>query len=127
MENNNQKQSQESLDELRDLDSDNFLATILVRRFFDKTGYKSLVFILTCPACPEQYDVQSVPDGTQLGYIRFRMGKFKVVCPDVGGEVILQKLFPEPFQGCFYSEQERQDSLQEAAEAIWKYYERKDK
>lgn len=103
------------------------LQFLLVDFFFDRTGYKSLVFILTCPACPEQYDVQFECEDKTIGYIRFRMGKLRVMCPDVGGEVVLEKTFPEPFQGCFYSEQERQDNLQEAAEAIWKYYERKEK
>lgn len=124
MQNKNQEQILEVLGEIRDLQSDEFLAKIPAHSTFYKKGCVPLAFILTCSACPEQYDVQSLNDGTQLAYIRFRMGKLRVLCPDVAGKVVLEKIFPESFQGCFYSEQERQQNLLESAKAIWKYYEK---
>ena len=47
-------------------------------------GYK---FVLTCFACPEQYDVYD-PEGVQVAYLRVRHGTFKVSCPDCGGDVV---------------------------------------
>ena len=43
-----------------------------------------LKLVLTCGACPEQYDAF---DGErQVGYLRLRHGHFTVTCPDVGGD-----------------------------------------
>lgn len=47
-------------------------------------GYK---LVLTCFACPEQYDVFD-DEGKQVGYLRLRHGHFTVSCPDYGGEVV---------------------------------------
>lgn len=47
-------------------------------------GYK---LVLTCGACPEQYDVYA-PDGKQIGYLRLRHGRFTAQYPDyMGSEV----------------------------------------
>jgi hypothetical protein len=48
-------------------------------------GYRLL---LTCPACPEQYDVL---DGTeQVGYLRLRHGYFRADAPMHGGETVYE-------------------------------------
>lgn len=38
--------------------------------------------VLTCSACPEQYD--AFYKGMQCGYLRLRHGCFRVDCPDCG-------------------------------------------
>ena len=47
-------------------------------------GYR---VVLTCFACPEQYDVHD-DEGNIVAYFRLRHGTFSVQCPDVGGEVV---------------------------------------
>lgn len=37
------------------------------------------ILVMTCSACPEQYDVYL--DGMQVGYLRLRHGTFTVDCP----------------------------------------------
>lgn len=49
-------------------------------------GYK---LVLTCRACPEQYDVYD-DEGNQVAYLRLRHGSFTVECPDVGGTLVYQ-------------------------------------
>ena len=49
-------------------------------------GYK---LVLTCGACPEQYDVYD-DEGTQVAYLRLRHGSFTACCPDVGGDLVFQ-------------------------------------
>lgn len=43
--------------------------------------------VMTCSACPEQYDVYK--DGRQVAYLRLRHGRFTVTTPDVEGYCIL--------------------------------------
>lgn len=42
--------------------------------------------LMTCSACPEQYDV--FLSGTQIGYLRLRHGVFTVCYPDVRGTLV---------------------------------------
>ena len=42
--------------------------------------------VMTCGACPEQYD--AFIGDTQVGYLRLRHGYFQVRYPDVGGELV---------------------------------------
>lgn len=42
--------------------------------------------VLTCGACPEQYD--ALIDGRMVGYLRLRHGRFTVSVPGWGGEII---------------------------------------
>jgi hypothetical protein len=42
--------------------------------------------VMTCGACPEQYDV--FKDGTQVGYLRLRHGYFRADIPDCGGKCV---------------------------------------
>lgn len=75
-------------------------------------GYK---FILTCCACPEQYDVYD-QTGNQVAYCRLRHGTFTVSCPDVGGELVYYTTL-NAGDGVF-SENERLPKLTTAAIAI---------
>lgn len=69
--------------------------------------------VLTCTACPEQYDAYL--DGEQVGYLRLRHGEFRVDFPDVGGETIYEA-HPKG-DGCFFDD-EKEFYLNEARKAI---------
>jgi hypothetical protein len=70
-----------------------------------------LELVLTCEACPEQYDLRG-PDGEQLAYFRLRSGRFTVEVPDVGGEVAFFHEWPDdPLKGMFDSDAERAGAL----------------
>lgn len=58
----------------------------LARKLFVR--YK-LELRMTCPACPEQYDVFD-DCGSKVGYFRLRHGVFTVDVPDCGGETIYE-------------------------------------
>lgn len=53
-------------------------------RDIELDGYK---LVLTCPACPEQYDVL-LPDGQKAGYLRLRHGSFRADAPVCGGDTV---------------------------------------
>ena len=72
--------------------------------------------LLTCHACPEQYDV--FLEGTQIGYLRLRHGSFAVSYPDIGGALVYQA-YPKG-DGYFY-EEEREHYLIHAIEALLQY------
>jgi len=56
---------------------------------------------MTCPACPEQYDV--FKDGQQVAYFRLRHGEFSVDYPSCNKETIYEA---EPNgDGCFDSDE----------------------
>lgn len=72
-----------------------------------------LSLVLTCPGCPEQYDVF---DGDkQVGYLRLRWGEFTVNYPDVRGEEIFSA---EPDGDGNFTDQERDYYLLKACHAI---------
>lgn len=79
-------------------------------------------FMLTCSACPEQYDVlYKSLDGElyQVGYVRLRMGKLSCAFPDVGGEIIYQYIYEnEKFLGRFLDERDRITHLEAIAKII---------
>lgn len=82
--------------------------------------FDNLDFILTCSACPEQYDVVLVKDYKryQVGYVRLRHGRLRVECPDVFGEEVYSCIFDDAWKGCFDDEEERLEYLEKAAVAI---------
>lgn len=57
----------------------------IIKKLYDSNG---LELIMTCGACPEQYDV--FKDGEQVGYLRLRHGEFRVDFPDCGDETIYE-------------------------------------
>ncbi|WP_024516809.1 hypothetical protein [Bradyrhizobium sp. Tv2a-2] len=71
--------------------------------------------VLTCSACPEQYD--AFLNGAQVGYLRLRHGAFRVDFPDHNGETIYEAS-PQG-DGCF-DEDERDYYLRFAVDAILK-------
>lgn len=82
-------------------------------------GYR---LVLTCFACPEQYDVHD-DEGAQVAYIRLRHGTCSVQCPDVGGEIVYTA--KSKGDGVFYND-ERMKHLYAAVLAVqeWQIRER---
>ncbi len=61
---------------------------------------RGYLFVMTCGACPEQYDIyrpanpgdladERHPDHTQVGYFRLRHGSLTVNCPGYAGQLVL--------------------------------------
>jgi len=75
----------------------------------------NLRLVMTCGACPEQYDVFLGDSQVQVGYLRLRHGYFYAQCPDVGGEYVYEA---EPEGGGIFEEHERERYLGEARAAI---------
>lgn len=75
-------------------------------------GYE---LVLTCHACPEQYQVYDTAD-TQVGYIRIRHNKMTVHCPDYGVKNIVLTESTEG-DGCLMKH-ERLRMLNKAVTAI---------
>jgi hypothetical protein len=78
--------------------------------------------VQTCSACPEQYD--AFENGRQVGYLRLRHGYFYVECPGINRGVVKSETVYEAEigprgmdVGCF-NEEERQEHLPKAIEAI---------
>lgn len=67
-----------------------------------------------CGACPEQYEAFTAY-GRLVGYLRLRHGEYRVECPDVGGERVLEGR-PEG-DGQFTTE-ERREWLDRSVDAI---------
>jgi hypothetical protein len=75
----------------------------------------NLRFVMTCTACPEQYDVFD-SSGKQVGYVRLRHGKLRCDYPVCGDEVIYEA---EPKgNGGFDSDDERIFHLGKIASCI---------
>lgn len=70
--------------------------------------------VLTCAACPEQYD--AFLGSTQIGYLRLRHGIFRVDYPGNYGETVYTA-WPNG-DGCF-DEAEREHYLRAACGALW--------
>ena len=76
-----------------------------------------LDFIMTCSACPEQYDV--LKDGEMVGYVRFRFSELRCDYKDCGGERIYTHLFDDcPMLGTFINNSERMHYLKLIADKI---------
>lgn len=80
---------------------------------------KASVHMLS-PACPEQHVFIDTDTGEQIAYLRLRHGKFRVDVPDCGGETIYRANVGEG--AGWFSEEEREHYLVEAAKAIAKHY-----
>lgn len=82
-------------------------------------GYK---LVLTCPACPEQYDVFD-NDGKKMGYLRLRHGWFRADAPCRGVDTVYESYTKG--DGIF-DDDEREPELTKAVAAIqawWKNHE----
>jgi len=83
---------------------------------------ETLKLIQTCEACPEQYDVED-NDGNTIGYIRLRWGRFRVICPNIEGETVLEHQFSHSFG--MFDAHERDIWIDKALKAIKAYWENK--
>lgn len=72
--------------------------------------------VLTCGACPEQYDVLDA-EGKQVGYLRLRHGGFRADYPNCGGVEVYYASFSDGWKGIF-DDEEREFFLTEAVKAI---------
>lgn len=72
-------------------------------------------------ACPEQYDAKYA--GRQVGYLRLRHGRFTVVCPDVGGELVYMAF---PAGDGEFEDDERAHYIQAARNAVWEWIKKRD-
>ena len=79
--------------------------------------YQGVRLVLTCIACPEQYDAFDEKTSEQVGYLRLRHGTFRVDVPDCGGETVF---IAEPLGSGGFEEVERTKYLNLAIEAIKK-------
>lgn len=89
---------------------DDYDKAIAYQTDLEISGYK---LVLTCGACPEQYDVFD-SSGKQVAYFRLRHGVFRAECPDVFGEQVYRST-PKG-DGIFISD----ERLQELTAAIEK-------
>ena len=78
---------------------------------------KGLNFIITCSACPEQYDVLDSNDNV-VGYVRLRWGYLRCDYPECLGEVIYDAEIGDGFTGCFESDEQRMEHLNNIADKI---------
>jgi hypothetical protein len=83
-----------------------------LKKEIDIKGYK---LILTCWACPEQYDV--FHGKKQVGYIRLRHGAFRVDYLKCGGDTIVREELPKE-NGQFSTDEVRLFYLTKAIDAI---------
>ena len=84
----------------------------LAKKLYKRNG---LDLVMTCGACPEQYDV--FRNGEQVGYLRLRHGEFTAEYPDCGGKFLFE-LYPDG-DGIFEA-YERLNFLSKALRAILK-------
>lgn len=75
--------------------------------------------VMTCPACPEQYD--AFFEGAHIGYLRLRHGLFSVRCPDADGEVVFSS---DTHGDGEFQQYEREKYLNLAKQAIIEYIKR---
>ena len=78
----------------------------------NQMGYE---IVMTCSACPEQYDVMR--EGKQVGYLRLRHGNFTAQVDDSHGELAYEASHRIMGDGCFEDE-ERDYFLLQAVKAI---------
>lgn len=76
----------------------------------------NLIFIMTSPEYPEQYDVLDHL-GRKAGYVRLRHGELHCAYPGVGGQEIYAHAFPDD-RGAFNDSNQRMEHLVAIAEAI---------
>ena len=69
--------------------------------------------IMTCGACPEQYD--AIYQGKTIGYLRLRHGYFSVDYSDCGGETVYSA---NPKGDGIFESEERDFYLNKARKAI---------
>ena len=90
-------------------------------------SFYGLRFVMTCPMCPEQYDVVD-SGGTQVGYVRLRHGWLSCSVPSFRGKLIYKHIFNtslyDQWKGCFADENETVKYLKRIAGKIKKEIEK---
>lgn len=76
---------------------------------------KKIELVLTCEACPEQYDAYL--GSKKVGYLRLRHGNFTVQVPDVGGKLVYEA---STLGDGIFEESERDIHISNAIKAIKK-------
>ena len=76
-------------------------------------GYE---LVLTCSACPEQYEV--FKEDKQVAYLRLRHGSFYASCPDCCDNIVYEA---EPNGDGEFDDDEREKYLREAITAVDKW------
>jgi len=74
--------------------------------------------VLTCSACPEQYEVFDDTTREQIGYLRLRHGWFRADVPCCGGETVYEAA---TIGDGVFAEEERMPQLAAAVAAIKTY------
>jgi len=115
---NDKENIREILTELSDLSGDSLLEEAIRELYHFERHDKLFYLRLTCSACPEQYDVFNM-FGKQIAYIRLRYGRVKGMIPDVGGKLVYQYDFDEPYKGSFCTEDERLYHLNKIIDAVF--------
>lgn len=82
----------------------------LIQKLFAKNG---LQIKMTCPACPEQYEV--FKDKKQVAYFRLRHGEFRVDFPTCGDETIFEA---EPDGDGIFNNDERLNYMAKAMRKV---------
>lgn len=77
---------------------------------------KGLRFVLTCPYCPEQYDVYH--GHRQVGYVRLRHSRLRVDYPTCAGETVFQCPYGNSDTGMFLNDEDRMEYLEKIAVII---------
>jgi hypothetical protein len=85
-------------------------------KFTISSASGELLFIMTSPAYPEQYDVLDHL-GRKAGYVRLRHGELHCTYPDVGGQEIYAHDFADHL-GAFENSNQRMEHLTAIAEAV---------
>lgn len=78
---------------------------------------KGLKFVMTCGACPEQYDVFD-KNGKMVGYVRLRWGRLLCRYQDVFGGIIYHADIGDGWTGEFENEEQRMHHLNMIADKI---------
>lgn len=82
-------------------------------------GYE---LIMTCIACPEQYDLLD-DTGQTIGYFRLRSGIYRVDAPEcMDDTVYVHTWSDDEWKGAFDSQEERQHYLQLGVDAVLAYH-----
>jgi len=95
--------------------------TIEPKKIYEKESSPILIhgyqLVLTCPACPEQYDVYVGYD--LVAYFRLRHGVFRAHVPDYDGKIVYEA---NPVGDGVFLSDERVKYLTEAILAVQAHY-----
>ena len=80
--------------------------------------------VMSCPVCPEQWDV--FIDEHTVGYLRLRWGHFKAVFPDHTGDIVYETTRITG-DGAFGSVKERQREIKKAIKFIHREVKKKER